>query len=437
MLIGNEIYSLAKELFPICRSITGNGVRKTLDILKIKCPELNIFEVPSNTPVFDWIVPKEWNINDAYIKDPCGNKILDFNNSNLHIMGYSIPVHKKIKRDKLLQYVYTEPLQPDVIPYITSYYNERFGFCMTESQKLQICKEYEDDTEFEIYINSTLCDGYLTYGEIIIPSTREKPGLPEEIFFSTYICHPSLANNELSGPCLTLYLANWIKKLPQRRYSYRIIFIPETIGAITYLSQNLDVLKQRVKVGFNLTCVGDDRTYSYVESRYGNTLADKVIQNVLRFHYPNYKHYSFLKSASDERRYQSPGIDLPVVSFSRSLYGEYPEYHTSADDLSLISPVGLQGSFDVMTNCIEILENNAIYKTTTLCEPQLGKRGLYPFLSRKWQYDEVYKLKNILSYADGTNDIIDISNILGIRAQEVLPLVELLKVHNLISGRIV
>lgn len=434
MNTGKEMYELAEKLFPICRSLTGNGVRTTLKILKEKCPELNIVEVPSGTQVFDWKIPKEWNINDAYIKDPAGNKILDFKNSNLHIMGYSIPVHKKIKKSELFSYIYTEPSQPDVIPYITSYYKERFGFCMTDNQRKQIEFGYSDDSEFEIYIDSTLDDGYLTYGEIIIPPPpNNSHEINDEIFLSTYICHPSLANNELSGPCLAIFLANWIKNLPQRHYTYRIVFIPETIGSITYLSKNLDILQQNVKAGFNLTCVGDDRTYSYLESRYTDTLADKVIQNVLKYHYPEFKRYSFLKSGSDERRYQSPGVDLPVVGFSRSLYAEYPEYHTSADNLSLISPVGLQGSFEVMKQCIMALENNHKYKVTTICEPQLGRRGLYPTVSRKGQYDEVFKMINFLSYADGTNDLIDISNIIKVPVKELLELVTLLNENKLIE----
>jgi aminopeptidase-like protein len=242
-----------------------------------------------------------------------------------------------------------------------------------------------------------------------------------------------MANNELSGPCLAVFLADWIKQLSKRRFTYRIVFIPETIGSIIYFSRNIDVLRRNVVAGFNLTCVGDDRMYSYVESRYADTLADKVIQNVLRFYYPEYKKYPFLKSGSDERRYQSPGVDVPMICFSRSLYGEYPEYHTSADNLSLISPAGLQGSFDVMTQCIKALENNRTYKVTTTCEPQLGKRGLYPTLSRKGQYNELFKMINFLSYADGKNDLIDISNIIKVPVRELLDLAELLKNNNLIE----
>jgi aminopeptidase-like protein len=431
--IGKKIFNLAELLFPICRSLTGNGVRQTLEILKWKCPELNIVEVPSGTQAFDWTVPKEWNIKDGYIKTPDGNKLLDFKKCNLHIMGYSIPIHKKIKKNELLQYIYTEPSQPDVVPYVTSYYKERFGFCMTENQRKQIESDFDDNVEFEIHIDSTLEDGHLTYGELIIPPVSVDEKYNDEIFISTYICHPSMANNELSGPCLSAFLADWVKKLQNRRYTYRFVFIPETIGSIVYLSKNLDILKQNMKAGFNISCVGDDRTYSYLESRYANTLSDKVIQNVLKFYYPEYKRYPFLKSGSDERRYNSPSIDLPVIGFSRSLYGEYPEYHTSADNLSLISSAGLQGSFDVLTQCILALENNHKYRVTTICEPQLGRRGLYPSVSKKGQYGEIFKMINFLAYADGSNDLIEISNIIGISVRELLELVKVFIENDLIE----
>ena len=417
MTQGEYAYNLAEELFPICRSITGNGVRQTLRILQREVPELEIKEVPSGTQVFDWIVPKEWNINDAWVKDKSGKKIIDFNETNLHIMGYSIPVHKKVTLDELLTFIYTEPEQPDVIPYITSYYKERFGFCISENQKMQMMHTYSEKDEFEVFIDSTLEDGFLSYGELIIPSTEKNT---KEIFVSTYTCHPSLANNELSGPCVSIALAKWLKSLPKRKYTYRFIYIPETIGSCTYLSKNYKELQKNVIVGFNLTCVGDDRTYSYMPTAYGNTLADKVLQNVLSFHYPEYKKYSFLISGSDERRYSAPGIDLPVVGFSRSLYNQYPEYHTSADNLSLISPAGLQGSFEVIAKCITALEENDCYKMTCLCEPQLGKRGLYPTLSRKGHYDEIFKLKNLISYLNGKNDLIDISNIIKVPVEELL-----------------
>ena len=425
MGIGEEMYRLCEKLFPICRSITGNGVRETLRILQARVPEITIHEVPSGTRTFDWTVPKEWNIRDAWIKNGKGEKILDFQETNLHVVGYSLPVDKYITLEELLPLIHTQSDQPDVIPYVTSYYKEQYGFCMTQNQKDALI----EDT-YHIYIDSELKDGSLTYGEIIIPSTE---GSEDEIFLSTYVCHPSMANNELSGPAVTIYLAKWILARKRRRYNYRIIFIPETIGSITYLSRHLTEMKQRIRAGFNISCVGDDRTYSYVASRYGNTLADKVAKNVLSFRYPAYKQYSFLQRGSDERQYNSPGIDLPVCAVCRSKYGEYSEYHTSKDDMGLVSPSGLRGSYEVYHDMIEVLEYNHKYKVNCLGEPQLGRRGLYPTVSRKGNYDAVRGVTNFIAYADGMNDLIDISNMIQIPSQELLPIIDKLQEVRLIS----
>ena len=380
-------------------------------------------EVPSGTQVFDWSVPKEWNIRDAWIKDSKGNKILDFKDNNLHVVGYSLPVNKKVNLEELKTIIYTQPEQPDAIPYVTSYYKERYGFCMTQNQKNNLKED-----NYHIFIDSELKDGSLTYGEIIIPGDSNK-----EVFLSTYVCHPSMANNELSGPAVVIYLAKWLKSLPIRRYTYRIIFIPETIGSITYLSQNLEHLKKRVIAGFNISCVGDNRTFSYVASRYGNTLADKVAKNVLRFYYPEYKEYSFLKRGSDERQYNAPGVDLPVCAICRSKYGEYPEYHTSKDNLDFISPEGLAGSFDVYKQCIIALENNYKYKVKVLCEPQLGKRGLYPTISQKGSSKVVKTMTDFIAYADGNNDLIDIGNIIDVPVEELVPIIKNLIDNDLIE----
>ena len=420
MSIGNEMYALCDRLFPICRSITGDGVRETLRILQSICPAMTLHEVPTGTQVFDWTVPKEWNIRDAWIKNIKGEKILDFAKSNLHVMGYSIPVNQKVTLEELLPLIHTQPDQPDAIPYVTSYYKERYGFCMSQLQKDTLQEDI-----YHIYIDSDLKDGSLTYGEILIPSTE---GNKDEIFLSTYVCHPSMANNELSGPAVTIYLAKWLWEKKHRRYSYRIIFIPETIGAITYLSQHLPEMKKNIRAGFNISCVGDDRTYSYVASRYGNTLADKVAKNVLSFHYPEYKRYSFLQRGSDERQYNAPGVDLPVCAVCRSKYVEYPEYHTSKDNMGLISPTGLQGAYEVYRDMMEALEYNRKYRIQCLGEPQLGKRGLYPTVSQKGQHDLVAALTDFIAYADGMNDLIDISNMIGVPTKDVIPIVrQLLK----------
>jgi aminopeptidase-like protein len=256
----------------------------------------------------------------------------------------------------------------------------------------------------------------LTYGELIIPGRSEK-----EILLSTYVCHPSMANNELSGPCVAAALARWIQKsLPNRRYTYRVLFLVETIGSIFYLSRHAEAMKRNTAAGFVLTCMGDDRTYSYISSRYGDTLADDVAKHVLSYHSPNYDTYRFLERGSDERQYCSPGIDLPVCSVIRSKYGKYPEYHTSLDDLSLISPEGLQGGFDAIRKCIELLEANAVYRCTLPCEPQLGKRGLYPTLSTKETVKQVRGMMNLIAYADGTNDLLAIAKRIGVYAGELI-----------------
>lgn len=426
MSLGRDMYKLCDKMFPYCRSITGDGVRQTLNALREVVPEITVHEVPSGTKAFDWTVPKEWRIRDAWIKNSKGEKILDFKKHNLHVVGYSTPVDKKVDLAELKQYLYTQPDQPDAIPYVTSYYKVRFGFCMTQQQ----FDALPEDT-YHIFIDSELFDGSLTYGELIIPGESEK-----EVLISTYVCHPSMANNELSGPAVSVYLAKWLLSVEKRHYTYRFVYIPETIGSLTYMSQrdNLEKMKANIVAGWNLSCVGDDRTYSYVKTRYGNTLTDKITKNVLSFIYPEYKEYSFLERGSDERQYNAPGVDLPVCGFSRSKYGEYPEYHTSKDDMGLISPSGLQGAYEAMQQCIEALEGNKKYKIQCLGEPQLGKRGLYPTISQKGSYDEVTTMMNFIAYADGKNDLINISNIICVPVKKICSIAEKLVKAELVKN---
>lgn len=406
--VGRDMYDLIVKLFPICRSITGDGVRKTLQTIKEFIP-LEIQEVPTGTKSFDWEVPKEWNIRDAYVTDEEGDRVVDFQKNNLHIVGYSVPIDKWVTLSELQAHLYSIAELPDAIPYVTSYYKEHWGFCISHTERMKL-----KEGRYHIVIDSELKDGYLTYAEYIIPGKSS-----QEIFLSTYICHPSMANNELSGPAVTTFLAKWIAAVP-RKYTYRIVFVPETIGSIVYLSRNLELLKKNVIAGFNITCVGDDRGYSFLPSRSGNTLADKVALNVLRFKRPNFIRYSFLDRGSDERQYCSPGVDLPLVSIMRSKYGTYPEYHTSLDNLSLVTPTGLQGSYELLKDCIELLEKNSKYRVTCYGEPQLGRRGLYPTLSTKDSGRLVRDMMNLLAYADGSNDLIDISNIIGHASLESL-----------------
>ena len=414
MTIGKEMYDLCAKLFPYCRSITGDGVRKTLHDLKAVVPEMTLHEVPSGTRVFDWTVPKEWRIRDAWIKNSKGEKVLDFHETNLRVMGYSLPLDEKMSLDELKKIIYTQPDQPDVIPYVTSYYKERSGFCMTQLEKDAL----PEDT-YHAYIDSELFDGSLTYGEVILPGETD-----DEILLSTYDCHPSMANNECSGPAVSIYLAKWLKSLPHRHYTYRFVYIPETIGSITYLSQSdhLAHMKKHVKAGFNISCVGDDRTYTYVASRYGDTLADRVAKNVLHFHYPKYEARSFLYRGSDERQYNAPGIELPVCAVCRSKYGEYPEYHTSKDDMGLISPSGLEGAYRAYQLILEALEANRTYRVTCYGEPQLGKRGLYPTISQKGSYDGIKAMTDFIAYADGRNDLIAISDRIGVPVHDLIPI---------------
>jgi len=418
----NKMYNLCQELFPITRSLTGDGVRQTLSIIKQHLPDLEIHEVPTGTEAFDWTVPKEWNINDAYILDPDGNKIIDYKESNLHVVGYSIPVSITISLEQLQEHLYSLPEQPNAIPYVTSYYKERWGFCLTDEQRQRL-----KPGDYYVHIDSTLSDGSLTYGELILPGQSE-----QEIFLSTYICHPSMANNELSGPAVTTFIAKWIKAMEDRKYTYRIIFIPETIGSIVYLSKNLQTMKNNIIAGFNVTCIGDNGDYSYLPTRYGHTLSDQVALHVLKHMQPGFKRYSYLDRGSDERQYCSPGVDLPVATVMRTKYGQYPEYHTSLDDLNFISPEGLAGGYEVLQKCIECLEENTVLLTNVLCEPQLGKRGLYPTLSMKKGAGAAKEMINILAYCDGSNSLLAVAELIDMPMWEIVPVAEKLKEHDLL-----
>lgn len=427
-MTGQEMYDIADRIFPICRSITGQGVRDTLAILQEYDGGIEIHEFPTGMQAFDWNVPKEWNIEDAYIEDSNGNKIIDFKKNNLHVLGYSSPVDEYVNLDELLTHVYTEPGQPDAIPYVTSYYKERYGFCMTENQKNELIKNSKPGDKYHMVVKSSLTNGVLNYGEVVIPGETE-----DEILISTYVCHPSMANNECSGPALAIALDKYVRSLEKRRYTYRFLLVPESIGSISYMSKNLEHMQKHIKAAFVLSCVGDNYDYSIIHSRYGKTLADRVLTNVLKYHYPEYSDYSYLERGSDEKHYNAPGVDLPAVAFCRSKYGEFREYHTSEDNMDYISPEGFDGAFQVMTQVINALEHNYNYKIKTLCEPQLGKRGLFPDLSRKGMYNPLMTLRNLIAYADGTNDLIEISEIIGVPVSEIIPNVQKLMDNDLLE----
>jgi aminopeptidase-like protein len=426
--LGESIYALASRLWPINRSIMGEGVRETLRIVKEFLPSLSIHEVPSGSQVFDWTIPNEWHVREAWIEGPDGRRVVDFSVNNLHLVSYSAPTNITLDLEELQAHLHSIPEQPEAIPYITSYYSSRWGFCLSHRNRLSL-----KPGNYRVYIDATLAPGSLSYGELVIPGATA-----QEVFLSTYVCHPSMANNELSGPCVATYLAKWLETLPNRRYTYRIIFIPETIGSITYLSRNLAQLKQNVIAGFNITCVGDDQCYSYLPSRAGDTLSDRAALHVLKYFAPSFKQYSYLDRGSDERQYCAPGIDLPVASIMRSKYSEYPEYHTSLDDLSLISPKGLEGGFTALRLAIEVIENNCKPIATMLGEPHLGKRGLYPTLGTKYISEEVRLMMDLLAYSDGTHTLLDIANIIKAPMWKLLPILNRLNecdlLQNLVSS---
>lgn len=422
--VGVKMYQLAEELFPICRSITGEGIRYTLNRLKKEVPQIVLHEIPTGTKVFDWVVPKEWEISEAYIEDMKGNRIVDFQKNNLHVVGYSIPIDAIVSGDELQAHLYSLPEHPDWIPYVTSYYKERWGFCVTENSRKKLT-----DNQYHVVIKSKLFDGSLTYAELLIPGQ-----VSDEIFFSTYACHPSMANNELSGPVVQIELAKLLMSR-KNKYSYRLIWIPETIGSITYLSKNLDYMKEHIIAGYNITCVGDDRAVSYIQSRKGNTIADRAAKNVLKYIAPDYMEYSYLNRGSDERQYNAPGIDLPVCSICRTKFHEYPEYHTSADDLKLISPKGLEKSYYIYKEIIQALEVNEIYRINCLCEPQLGPRGLYPTECFNRSSIAVKDMMDFIAYADGTMDLIEISDIINVPVKKLDEIAQVLLKANLFTKK--
>ncbi|MBU1587293.1 MAG: DUF4910 domain-containing protein [Actinobacteria bacterium] len=411
---GADLHGWMTDLFPICRSLTGDGVRETLAYLQELAPDMQVKSIESGSAVLDWTVPNEWNIRDAYVADESGRRVIDFAESNLHVVGYSTPVDAIVSRAELDEHLYSIPMQPTAIPYVTSYYSPRWGFCVSEEHRATL-----GEGPFRVVVDSTLEPGVLNYGEIIIEGDTS-----EEVLLSTYVCHPSMANNELSGPVVATALARWLRAMPSRRYTYRIVFLAETIGSLVYISRHLDELKRNVRAGWVLTCIGDDNAYSYLESRLGDSLADRISQKVMDERENSYIRYSYLERGSDERQWCAPGVDLPVASLMRSKYGTFPEYHTSLDDLEYVTAEGLQGGLDMMKDAITLMEANRNWVTTTLGEPQLGKRGLYPTLSTKESTALVMNLTNVLTYCDGNHDVIAISDRTGIPTGRVLEVIE-------------
>ncbi len=406
---GVEMYRLAEKLFPICRSITGNGLRQSLRILQQYIP-LEMHEVPSGTPVFDWTVPKEWNISDAYVRDSRGEKVIDFQKSNLHILNYSIPFQGRLSLAELKTHLYTIPDQPDLIPYRTSYYSEKWGFCLSHNQF-----EALEEGEYEVCIQSTLKDGHLTYGEYFLPGET-----PEEVLISCHSCHPSLCNDNLSGMAMATFLAQTIGSLPQRRYSYRFLFLPGTIGSITWLALH-EESALRIKHGLVAACVGDGGQSTYKKSRRGNAEIDRAVEHVLKHSGQPFEIQEFSPYGYDERQYCSPGFNLAVGSLTRTPHGRFPEYHTSADNLEFIRPDCLLDTYQKYLAVIEILEKNRTYlNTNPKCEPRLGKRGLYSGLSgSKDPRSTEMALLWALNLADGEYSLLDIAERSGMPFHEI------------------
>jgi len=396
--IGEEIFAFVAEIYPICRSITGRGVRETLRAIGAHI-KLEVHEVPTGTAVFDWVIPREWNIREAYIKNERGEKVIDFAQSNLHVMSYSVPVQQRISLAQLKQHVYTLHDQPDLVPYRTSYYAENWAFCMPH----RLLESLRDET-YEVFIDSSLTDGYLTYGEYLHQGETE-----EEFLLSAHVCHPSLANDNCSGVALLTHLAKRMAGL-RTRYSYRFLFAPGTIGAITWLARN-EEHSQRIKHGLIVSMVGDGGGPTYKKSRRGSTTIDRAVVHTIRHSGLTPTVLDFSPYGYDERQYCSPGFNLPVGLFQRSKFGEIPEYHTSADNLDFIAPNHLALSYRLIAETLDVVENNAVYcNTLPKCEPQLGRRGLYGMVGG----DKNAAAANmamlwILNLSDGLHSLLDIA----------------------------
>lgn len=414
------MHELATRLFPYPRSLTGDGVRRTLADLAVELPGLRIHEVPSGTRVLDWTVPDEWNIRGAFIEDPSGSRIVDWADCNVHVVSYSTPVDERLPLGELDRHLHSDSELPEAIPYVTSYYNRTWGFCLPHKQRVALA-----EGEYRAVVDSSLEPGSLTYAELVIPGESS-----DEVLISTYVCHPSLGNNELSGPVVATALARWLMSEP-RRFTYRFVFAPETIGAITYIDHNIDHLRSHVIAGINLTCIGDDGDWSYLASRMADQPLDRIASRVVRT-FPRPAEYSYLDRGSDERHYGMPGVGVPMLSLMRTKYGSYPQYHTHLDDLSVITASGLQGGLDLVRQCLREFEDSEYYLATVLGEPQLGKRGLYHSVHARTVADDVLLRTHVLAYADGMHSVIDMAEEFKVPAEVVQDLVDELLEHGLL-----
>lgn len=419
--LGRQLYDCVADLYPICRSITGDGVRETLRRLQRVAP-LTIHEVPSGTAVFDWTVPQEWSIRDAYIKNARGERVVDFRRSNLHVVNYSVPVRGRMSLEQLRPHLFTLPDQPEWIPYRTSYYTETWGFCLSQRQLDAL-----PDGEYEVCIDSLLQPGSLTYGEVYLPGEST-----DEILVSCHVCHPSLANDNLAGIAIAAYLARHLGQV-SLRYAYRFLFIPGTIGSITWLSRNESIVPT-IRHGLVLACLGDAGRLTYKKSRRGDATVDRAAMHVLR-QLGDHEILEFSPYGYDERQFCSPGFNLPVGRLSRTLYGSFPEYHTSADDLGFVHPSQLAASLAACLRIFHVLENDRTYVNQNLkCEPQLGKRGLYHTIGGL-AHSPVTEMAMlwVLNLSDGQHSLLEIAERSGLRFAEVERAAEVLRDHGLLK----
>ena len=392
---GKRMHGLASELFPLCRSITGEGVRATLARIGERIA-LEVYEVPSGTQVLDWTVPDEWNIRDAYVATADGTRVVDFRESNLHVVSYSEPMRAEMTLEELRPHLHVHPERPDWVPYRTSYYARTWGFCLTR----RVLDGLAEDT-YEVVVDSTLEPGSLTYGECHLPG-----GSDEEVLLSTHVCHPSLANDNLSGVVLLAELAALLAERP-RSLTYRLLFLPGTIGSITWLARNEDEL-WRIRAGLVVASVGDAASLTYKRSRGGDALVDRAGAHVVGR--AGGRILDFVPWGWDERQYNSPGFDLPVGCLTRSLEGEFREYHSSADNLALVSPENLERALEAALEILEILEHDRAYvNRSPRGEPQLGRRGLYPSTGGGAQREEQLAMLWVLNQSDGSRSLLDIA----------------------------
>lgn len=418
---GHELYALVERLYPICRSITGNGVRKTLAILSEHVP-LEVHEVASGTPAFDWTVPKEWNIADAYVKDSRGRRVIDFQRSNLHVVGYSVPVRATMPLAELRPRLHSLPNQPGLVPYRNSFYKEDWGFCLSHRDLSAL-----EEGEYEVCIDSTLEDGSLTYGELVLPGREE-----EEVLVSCHVCHPSLCNDNLSGISVATYLARYLSTLP-RRYTYRFLFLPVTIGAIAWLSRNERTVKN-VRHGLVLTLLGDAGTFTYKKSRRGNATIDRAVAHVLAHSGADYTVQDFFPYGYDERQFCSPGFDLPVGCLMRTPHGCFPEYHTSGDNLDFVKAESLKGALAQCLAVFHVLEGDEVLvNLNPKCEPQLGRRGIFRALADRKDDGLEMALLWVLNLCDGSRSLLEVAERSGLDFGKVRSAADVLFKHDLVA----